>query len=543
MPTATLAPETASRLHLLVFGLPGSGKSSLLGALMQTGTAQAAVLKGQIVDDTGRLAELRKSTYTESGPAATEGMAVYPLRFVPQGREKSPISATLVDGDGRLAQQYLTGKRVFQPRDSALVREMLAADTVILTLEATRAGGQVEAQLASFAKFLTRLEEVRGGRVDVADLPVYLVLTKCDELAQPDDTSSIWMQRIEEAKRKLAERFAAFLSDDPHGPAFGTIDLQLWATAISRPALADRPAPAAEPYGVAELFRQCFASAESFEHRERRASRRLELTVGGLGMLVVMLGLIAGLFAALQPDTERTRLEERVQTALPEPDAPVDRRLRAPLKDRLEQIERLQDDPAFDTLPAKTREAVRQTADEMRAYLKTRQEYQAQVKHPFLAKNEEEFVRYEEQARDFALPPSYAEAWADTSLARQLVGVRQEYKHVRKAVAEKVAWMRVRIDEGKKLDDQAYSVLVPSLLKADRKTREQLAKPWFAAFANYRQQPSYYRPSDEAVPGASSMVYADLDKFHDVRAARKDWDRIRRDLDETHDLIAKRVAQ
>jgi hypothetical protein len=228
---------------------------------------------------------------------------------------------------------------------------------------------------------------------------------------------------------------------------------------------------------------------------------------------------------------------------LPEPDAPVDRRLRAPLKERLERLERLQEDPSFDTLPAKTRETVHQTADEMRSYLNTRQDFQAQVKQPFLAKNEQEFARYEEQARDFALPAPYAAAWADTSLARQLKSVRQEYAHVRKAVAEKVAWMGARIDEGKKLDDQAYSVLLPSMLKADKKAKEQLATPWFAAFANYRQQPSYYRPSDEAVPGATSMVYADLDKFHEARDARKDWDKVRRDLDETHDLISKRIAQ
>jgi hypothetical protein len=194
-------------------------------------------------------------------------------------------------------------------------------------------------------------------------------------------------------------------------------------------------------------------------------------------------------------------------------------------------------------LPAKTRDVVRQTCDEMRDYLKMRQDFQAQVKQPFLAKNEEEFARYEEQACDFALPDQYAAAWAGSSMARQLKGVRQEYALVRMAVAEKAGWMRARIDEGKKLDDQAYSVLLPSMLKTDKKTKEQLAKPWFTTFTDYRRQPAYYRPSDEALPGAASMVYSDLDKFHEVREARKDWDKVRRDLDETHDLIAKRITQ
>ncbi len=108
----------------------------------------------------------------------------------------------------------------------------------------------------------------------MADLPVYLVLTKCDELAKPGDTFSKWLQRMEDAKRKLGEFFAAFWADDLNAPPFGTIDLKLWATAIGRPVLADRPA-AAEPSGVVELFRQCLASADQFRCSRRRTVRRL----------------------------------------------------------------------------------------------------------------------------------------------------------------------------------------------------------------------------------------------------------------------------
>ena len=83
--------NTAPRwVRLLVFGLPGSGKSSLLGALVQASRLQAAVLKGQIADDTGRLAELRRRTYTGTFPPTTTEAALYPLHFVPKGRETSP---------------------------------------------------------------------------------------------------------------------------------------------------------------------------------------------------------------------------------------------------------------------------------------------------------------------------------------------------------------------------------------------------------------------------------------------------------------------
>jgi hypothetical protein len=539
-------PQAAQRvamapLRLLLFGPTGAGKSSLLGALVQAGSSQAAVLKGTLKDDAGKLAALRESTYA-GAPAPTPEVTAYPFHFVPQDGEPHPLAGTLIDCDGKLAQDYLSGRRPLEPGDSSAARTMLKADTVVLTLDASAAGSAVEAQLATSGQFLTRLQEARGRHALVADLPVYLVLTKCDQLAKPGDTFSKWLQRIEEAKRILGERFAAFLADDPSAPAFGTIDLNLWATAIRRPPLADRPAPAAEPYGVAELFRQCLAAAQGFDRREDQAGRRLEGAVGGLGFLVILLTLLAALFAAAQPDTERTRLEEQVQAVLPDPNARAERRLSGAVKLRLAQIQQIQGDPAFEKLPRKTREAVQQAADELSRYVQARQEFQTVVKPPYQAKNEEEFDRFERQTRDFALPAEYADAWATTRLAAQASEIRREYTVVRAAIGARVRWIRDRTEEGRKLDDQAYSIL-PQLRKADKKTKDQLTRPWFAAFADYQRQPHYRHPGDESVPGVTSFVYADLDRFGAVRHARKEWDKVRKDLEKAHDLITERMAE
>src|SRR5260370_36015301 len=134
---------------------------------------------------------------------STGEITAYPVRFVPEGAGSNPIAATLLDGDGRLAKEYLAGKRPLEARDSGLARAMLNADTVILTFDPTPAGGPVEPRLAAFANFLTLLQEVRGRRADVADLPVYLVFTKCDELAKPGRTFSPWLPRMGDAKRQL----------------------------------------------------------------------------------------------------------------------------------------------------------------------------------------------------------------------------------------------------------------------------------------------------------------------------------------------------
>ena len=528
-------------LRLLLFGLPGSGKTSLLGSLAQASASQEAVLKGKVADDTGKLDLLRKGAYSGSLPSDDAEAAAYAVSFQPQGGEPA-LTTTLLDGSGALAQQYLAGRRPLTPRDSRLARAMLEADTVIVTVDAAMAG-QVEGGLPALGKFLTQLQEVRARRVDVAGLPVYLVLTKCDELAKPGDTFSKWQQRMEEAKRKLGERFASYLDRHVKAGPFGTIDLQVWATAIGRPVLADRPEASPEPYGVAELFRQAFASAATFDRREHQAGRRLELAVGGLGFLVLMLGLVGSLFALTQPDTERIDLEARVQTVLPEKNGKPDARLRGDIPGRLNVIRTIQKDPAFDKLPAKTRNEVDHAADELTSYLEARERFQAVVKQPFLAKNEAEFMQFEKEAQAFALPQAYAVAWDKTPLARRLANVLREYTAVHTALDERVAWIRRQVNEGRKLDDRADSEILPKLRKLDKKDREQLAKPWFDAFTDYRRQPSFNRPADEPIPGVTGMVWADLDKFEAVRHARKDWDKVRRDLDETYDRIAKRLAE
>src|SRR5207245_4735258 len=119
-----------------------------------------------------------------------------------------------------------------------------------------------------------------------------LVLTKCDLIAKPADTSAQWMERIEERKREVHQRFQEFLAQQAaqEQMPFGSIDLHLWATAVKRPALADAPARPKEPYGFAELFRQCLDSARGFRERRPQAPQRPGRVVG---LLAVIVGLMA----------------------------------------------------------------------------------------------------------------------------------------------------------------------------------------------------------------------------------------------------------
>mgnify|MGYP003579622044 CR=1 FL=1 len=86
------------------------------------------------------------------------------------------------------------------------------------------------------------LEQARGRLNDVVGLPVFLVLTKCDLLAQPDDGLAGWIGRIEDLKRKSLRGLQGFLDDRRSRPNdHGRLDTHLWATAMRRPALATTP--------------------------------------------------------------------------------------------------------------------------------------------------------------------------------------------------------------------------------------------------------------------------------------------------------------
>jgi hypothetical protein len=414
---------------------------------------------------------------------------------------------------------------------------MLAADTVILTVDASLPAAALGAQLNQLRQFLELLREVRGRRADVADLPVYLVLTKCDRLAPAGASLGEWAQRVEDAKRRLEQHFRDLLAASLHDVAFGSLDLHLWATATRRPAGAGETP---EPYGVAELFRQCLDSAREYHARRGAARNRLGAVAAGMAGLLGALAVLATAFVLSQPDPELARLEDQVRMAVTNPAAPAAERLRAPLDLRLAQLRLIEEDPDFTRLPAATREQVERARAEMDAYLRANQRFQEQVKKPYLAKDEKEFIQFERQAREFALPPAYAAAWDDTRLARRLDQVRREYAQVRRALAAEEAWTRDRIKEGEALLREGERVYA-KMLQGDKLAPDE-PDAWFLALRDY-SRPRVRVPGHERLPGVSALTYDDLAKFASLRQARKDWHAVKDELGKLYNLVEARLKK
>ncbi|MCS6851311.1 MAG: hypothetical protein NZ700_09105, partial [Gemmataceae bacterium] len=292
--------------------MPHAGKTWLLGALAEAAHSQQHRLHGRLVLVSKGLEQLRHEVYDQRAHRSTLGEIVpYDARYEPLDSATSAWEVTLIDCEGRRANELLAQARAWQAadRDGSLAQALLEADALLLVVDVADEPPQLDADFSQFHRFLQQLEEHRGRRAAVGGLPVWLVLTKCDLLAQPGDGAADWMERIEERKREVDRRFRAFR---PGGsatelPAFGRIELHLWATAVMRPALGGIPAQPREPYGVAELFRHCFEEAAQFRRRGGRAQRRRRAPRRGRAPGVVGMVLRAGAVARRHQTAPRRR--------------------------------------------------------------------------------------------------------------------------------------------------------------------------------------------------------------------------------------------
>ena len=378
-PAAEPAAPPGQALHIVLFGMPDAGKSSLLGALGQAAQSQEHVLNAKLGDPSGGLAELQKRLYEERPRETLEEVVPYTVTVTPFTKEAAdkpePETAVLVDCNGRVANDLLSGNTILNAKgDGALAESILQADTLVLLVDASAGDAVLDRDFAQFATFLRLLEQSRGMRSDVGGLPVYLVLTKCDLLARKTDNASDWMERIEERKRQVYEQFQNFLKRDAEGEPlpFGRVELHLWATAVKRPALADTPARPREPYGVAELFRQCFEAAKAFQQRRRESGRQLGwLTISVLaavGCMVLLILFLAFNRVGADPLANEVRNFQATEGGGGD-------RLREPLEAREKKLKEFKDQPGFARLPGDLQHFVDEYLQEVQAY----RQYLAQV--------------------------------------------------------------------------------------------------------------------------------------------------------------------
>ena len=339
--------------------------------------------------------------------------------------------------------------------EGTLAHEVLQADTLILVIDASAPAAQVDADFQEFGRFLRLLERGRGQRTEVGGLPVFLVLTKCDLLAKPGDTALAWIEHVEERKRQVDRRFQEFLAGKTAADGtvpFGRIDLHLWATAVKRPALAEAPARPREPYGVAELFRQCLQAARVFRRRRRRSSRRLLATVvGAAGLAVLLAG--GALWIGTRPgrSSQAADLQNRIENyQFQQGQTPAERLHGSPeqIAQRIALVSEFHDDPHFGELPAPVRSEVNDWLLELKQYdVYYRKVLEARP--PAEARTLPELLKMDETLQTtLALPH---EDWSQTRAGRRRQDQLDDVGALRKAVKTADDWYAGLREEGEAL--------------------------------------------------------------------------------------------
>jgi GTPase SAR1 family protein len=537
LPGPPAAESVPDALRIVVFGLPAAGKTSLLGALARSARSQENLLNGRLTDMSNRLAELQETVYDARVQRTAEEIVYYPVDFEPFPGSRPPLTphehlgAAVIDSDGRVANELLARREILgeASREGTLARELIGADSLLLVVDASGTLPQVDADFAEFDRFLRLLEQDRGERTEVGGLPVFLVLTKCDLLARPGDTSGSWMERIEERKRDVDTLFSDFLARAAKDgrPTFGHLDLHLWATAVKRPPLANAPAREREPFGVAELFRQCLEQAALFRSHRQRSSRRLFWMAGTAGGLAAVMLALMIVLAVTNGDSSAGGLRTRVEEIRFYESPSAAERLRgspSELRRRLVDLAALREDPGFPSLPRTDRDYLLGRIDELETYI-AYYERVRQVPQPADVASNEKLGEVAEALQ--SLPPP-REDWSSTEAALERADRLAEVEALSKAIDRAKRWYDEAHDKARDLWSFARYEPSPAAPAIDWHR-------WYDEVSRLLD-PAYRLPfePEEEISG-TSLKYATALHFERAVEARAEWeaekDRLLRVLD------------
>lgn len=525
----SLSSSAGSPLRLVLFGMPDAGKSSLLGAIVQAAQSQVHLLNGHLTPVSEGLAELHRRLYEESPKQTVEEIVPYRLTFKPfpaPGRPDADEQEVVwIDCDGRVANDLLARRRSLEPAgdEASLAGAIAEADALILVIDASAGPTQVNADFTEFARFLRLLEHNRGKSSEISGLPVFLVLTKCDLLARPGDGLAGWLERIEEHKNQVAERFRSFLAHEAraHVP-FGRIDLHVWATAVKRPALADSPAKPREPYGVAELIRQALEYADTFRHRRRVAGRRLLwIAAGSLGLVGAM-GVLATTLLVYPHRPEPGELERTVSHYRAQQQAQSPREQYLNVKLKIDDLNDFRSRPGYDQLPAELRDYVETRLQDLRAFQALENQL-ASVADPKDAKSEGELQDMDAAlAKAEMIAEPYRTAWNRTDAMARLYTDRDDVKALLAAAKTVRAGYQKLVEDGRRVVNTRDD---PNLIQRAKAVMERA-----------KALPDARTDGAKPIPGSPRVTYTTVFALRGIDELLRQWDDIRKKLEPVANL-------
>ncbi|MCS6865723.1 MAG: hypothetical protein RMJ56_01915 [Gemmataceae bacterium] len=535
-------PAEPSVPRVLLFGHRGAGKSALIGALLQAGETQSDRLQAELVSSSVDLPRIREAVYSDrpmTTPPSGE-LVSYTIHLRPRRRDNSPrgepLTILLHDCDGRAAEELLKHPEPITQRDatSPLAQAVIEADAIMLLVDASSTEAELQEAFDEFERFLKLVARTKTDAREVGGLPIFLVLTQCDRLATPHDTLTDWEQRVAARCEAAWTAFTEFLQNaatDEQLPspflAFGSVDLTVKAAAVRLPALRGGGVPKNQPYGVAELFRECFAGAKAHCTRVRESARRLKWTVRSTISLIILLLTTLGVVTFFPPAQTALALAEKVrQYRMHEPPAAI-RLADGQIERNKKILLAFTNDAGFPALESELRTFVQSRLQEIEDYENYRRKL-AQAASPASARNIDPQLQHilTTIQTELALPAHYS--WEATAAAE----LRNKW------LADVAAIMATE------------PVLVEKYAAFDRElTGHMLTRRfdavWLAELDTLlakTKQPPF--PPDDPIPGSPRLqqprgepvTYRDLLYFDGVTRARETMERTRQQLLHLRDL-------
>ncbi|MGE3803249.1 MAG: hypothetical protein AB7K24_01105, partial [Gemmataceae bacterium] len=341
--------------------------------------------------------------------------------------------------------------------------------------------------------------------------------TKCDLLAQPEDGHAAWLDRIEERKQRVGQRFRTFLErgGQSHTP-FGTIHLHLWATAVKRPALVDVQAQPREPYGVAELFRQAFEHARTFRTRRGQAGWRLFLTVtaalGGVACMVALGALLILYRPGVPEQSELAREVGRYRER--EQNKPIEQQF-TQARTKVSDLTGFTRDPQFDKLDADQQAYVKKRLEELKEYLNFEQRLD-QITSPAEVRSEEQLGQIKKELEAIEIPEQYEADFAQTAAGRRRSMYLNDIGAIRREMDRVIIGYKKVIDEGQKVLDERRAANLPQRAKKVVEDAEPL--------------PDRENDLGKTIPGSKWVTYATLLGIDKVDEVLQRWQKIHEEL-------------
>jgi len=529
MSPAALPQAASNALRVVLFGARSAGKSRLLEAMQQTAPLTSDLLGGKL------------HLHTVEPPPGQELADIREGRFDPADARAliGPMDLVLLDCDSQHTERLVQDEQALQQEKlTGLADTIHQADAILLTLDASAGEEEMQTRFEEFGKFLKSLQQRRGQQAEVTDLPVFLVLTKCDLLFRAGDELSDWMERIDERKREVGQKFRTYLQTQPPSegetasptddtgrqappsavsPAFGRIKLHVSATALQQPILRSLGGKMADPFSPTLLFRECLREANAYRQRRLTAQRRLVGLVVALSVLLLAL-VSSGLFAlASFADSQLARLEDRVNDLRYfERGGPAVRLRGLPeeLREKQRRLETIANDSQFHRLSPANRQFVEELLDEIKEYVPYLEKL---LSEPALDRVPTEEALRQHQARlekELALPRP---DWQETPAAQIRQGRVESLVAIRQAIEQVRNWYIDRAAQANRL-----------WTMGDYVSPVEVGIDWAGWAASVESQVDNQQPpfaESEQVPGVKGVpvYYASIYRFDRVVDARLTW--------------------